>query len=1161
MVKSVQAQPVRDDRIFLFLPADTVHMAVATPVDSLQLPDNFLIPRTEKIFRGNFRLLRQIHYQINYIEGKIFFSQQLSAGDSLRVIYKKYPFPLQREYFHRQLQLVRADSANSLRRIRRAAVKNTLFDELESFGGQLERSGSIVRGIEIGNNRDLTLNSGLNLQLSGYLTEDVQVVASLTDESTPLQPEGNTQSLREVDKVFVQIKSRHIGGTLGDFNLEYKNSLFGNLKRKLQGISVEGEVKGYRQQVTYATSRGNFHTNQFLGQEGNQGPYQLTGKNGEREIVVLAGTEKVYLNGELLTRGENNDYVIDYSLGQITFVRNRLITSESRIEVDFEYTNNFQRYGKNLLGVSSSKSIRNRGWGYDLRVFREWDDTNNLLEDSAPLTDQEKEALKQAGDDQFSASTSGVEFVGAGNGSYTRQDTVINGISYTYFKNVGSGNGDYTVRFSSVPQGEGSYIRQRLGIYKFVGPGKGNYLPIRLVPLAGDKRLADLSFTFKPTAAFSIQGEAAVSDYDLNVFSNRDDQDNIGQAYSLNMRYDQKNARLMGKGLGKVNWQLEFKHRQFRFAPLDRKEQPEYRYQWSLSEQALLNDETTLESSLNYLPHRRILFNLSGGRAQRGGKNQADRFQARLTMPDSLFLKSRFSAEWINSKDVYQDSRWRRSEGEVGRLFGKVQPYFGYKEADRKVWQSNKRTGFNYLEQLAGFRLLDLKGSVWNFTARFRQDQLYDPRQAGRALDLAESRTYQVKMDLPGKGNWQGNLSMIYREKDYQPFFEQLPADSLARFQPDPQFQDTTYIDRQSHLANLQLQYSSSRRVIDSRWNYKISSELEALKEKVYLKVDENRGNYRWDESLQEYVPDPLGDYLLVIVPTGNFESVTRVEASWQLRYRPPIIRNRFTGIKKHLKRISLFSYLAVDEQSREGDIWQLYLLNLNKFHQPEKTLRGRFTVNQDIYYNERDPNFGLTLRSRYRDNMSNQYIDAVSNEEQKYWERSIIWRQNLVRRLLSQELEYQQIINFREVAASPSRNRDVFSHVGRLSLNYRPQYAWQFKLRLEHAWQKDRAEFNQLAVNYFEMEPQINYSVRGKARATAKLNWIQVAVRDNPLEVALPYEMGKGKKEGDSFLWNFRFEYFISSNVTVTVSYNGRREAGADKAIHLGQAEVRAFF
>ncbi len=488
----LRSQDNRETRLFLDVPRDTVTVYADSTLDSLQLPDRFLIPRSEKVYRNRFKLFRGVHYRLLNRQGVLKFSPPVPQGDSLTVIYRKYPLPLVFEYYHRELkEFAVTDSSDSLVRKRTGLVRNDLFSGIDEFSSNLQRSGSIVRGIEIGSNRDLTLNSGLNLQLSGYITPDVQLVAALTDESTPIQPEGNTQTLQEVDKVFVKVMNPHLGGTLGDFNLTYQNSVYGNVQRKLQGITAYGKVSGFRQQATYATSRGTFHTNSFLGQEGNQGPYQLLGKNGEREIIVLAGTERVYVNGKEQVRGQNNDYIIDYSLGQITFTNRRLITSEDRIEVDFEYANNFQRYGKSLIGFSASRETPLAGLSYDVRLFREWDDTKNLLEDSAPLTEQEKKVLESAGDDPFAASISGAEFVGQGQGNYVRADTTIAGQDYTYYRHVGLGAGNYQVRFTGVGTGNGAYRKERIGVYRFAGPGQGNYRPIRLIPLAGDKKLLD----------------------------------------------------------------------------------------------------------------------------------------------------------------------------------------------------------------------------------------------------------------------------------------------------------------------------------------------------------------------------------------------------------------------------------------------------------------------------------------------------------------------------------------------------------------------------------------------------------------------------------------------------------------------------------------------
>ena len=201
----------------------------------------------------------------------------------------------------------------------------------------------------------MSLNSGFRLQFSGKLSSDVEILAALTDENTPIQPEGNTQTIQELDNVYVQIKSANYEATLGDFYLDMADGEFGKLSRKLEGAKgtanfSSNELTG-SVTVTGATSRGKFNTNQFAGIEGVQGPYQLYGKNNENNIVVIAGTEKVYIDGERWYRGEANDYAIDYTSSQITFSSKRLITGISRIVVDFQYSD--QAYTRNFFSVEA----------------------------------------------------------------------------------------------------------------------------------------------------------------------------------------------------------------------------------------------------------------------------------------------------------------------------------------------------------------------------------------------------------------------------------------------------------------------------------------------------------------------------------------------------------------------------------------------------------------------------------------------------------------------------------------------------------------------------------------------------------------------------------------------------------------------------------------
>ncbi|HQK11748.1 MAG TPA: hypothetical protein PLV30_06985, partial [Candidatus Marinimicrobia bacterium] len=200
------------------------------------------------------------------------------------------------------------------------------------------KSGTLYRGVTLGSQSGMSLQSGLNLELQGKIAEDISIVGTITDQNIPIEPEGNTQTLDEIDKVFITVALPHERLTFGDYEMVYSSGSLGNYNRKLQGVYLESERPPMRNVMTGAVTKGQYYHNYFLGEESNQGPYQLIGRNGETDIIVLAGTEKVWLDGRLLTRGESNDYIIDYSTAEITFMTRQIITAESRISVDFQYS-------------------------------------------------------------------------------------------------------------------------------------------------------------------------------------------------------------------------------------------------------------------------------------------------------------------------------------------------------------------------------------------------------------------------------------------------------------------------------------------------------------------------------------------------------------------------------------------------------------------------------------------------------------------------------------------------------------------------------------------------------------------------------------------------------------------------------------------------------
>ncbi len=82
------------------------------------------------------------------------------------------------------------------------------------------KQGGISRGVRFGTGRDVTLSSDMNLEVTGQLGEELFIMSVLTDRSTPIQPEGTTTALSELDKVFIEAKGKGYLMRFGDIDID-----------------------------------------------------------------------------------------------------------------------------------------------------------------------------------------------------------------------------------------------------------------------------------------------------------------------------------------------------------------------------------------------------------------------------------------------------------------------------------------------------------------------------------------------------------------------------------------------------------------------------------------------------------------------------------------------------------------------------------------------------------------------------------------------------------------------------------------------------------------------------------------------------------------------------------------------------------------------------
>ena len=214
----------------------------------------------------------------------------------------------------------------------------------------------------------------------------------------------------------------------------------------------------------------------------------------------------------------------------------------------------------------------------------------------------------------------------------------------------------------------------------------------------------------------------------------------------------------------------------------------------------------------------------------------------------------------------------------------------------------------------------------------------------------------------------------------------------------------------------------------------------------------------------------------------------------------------------------------------------------------------------EDLYILKRNRDLSFRLRYKYRDDKSNQYLDANENEDRLTIERGIRASYKIINELKAQS-EVRQKFTLRDSKQNISRNRDINSFLINQNFSYRPSLNWEFGLDSEFGFEKDLIPERDLNLKYSRLLGRINYSILKKGRISSEFEYQDVKVIDNPNDLVVPFEMARGKKEGANKRWQLRGEYTIAENVVFTLFYSGRDDANYDKVIHTGQAEIRAYF
>lgn len=251
----------------------------------------------------------------------------------------------------------------------------------------LIKHGYLQKSLANGNNKNLSQSTQTDLTIEGPIGGGFTIEANISDSDMPVDEDGATRQISELSNASISIRKGKTVFSAGDIFLRQMGTEYVNYQKKIKGISLStatGLKKHSKDSVYISAStanlKGRYRRQQINGIENSQGPYYLTDPDGQ-SVIILSHTETVWIDGKMLTSGNDNDYIIDYNSGSITFTPKIQITAQSLITVDFEYSHSL--YSRSFSDISAG--IKHGSTKATINYITEYDRIPNDDTDSADI--------------------------------------------------------------------------------------------------------------------------------------------------------------------------------------------------------------------------------------------------------------------------------------------------------------------------------------------------------------------------------------------------------------------------------------------------------------------------------------------------------------------------------------------------------------------------------------------------------------------------------------------------------------------------------------------------------------------------------------------------------------------------------------------------------
>lgn len=1105
---------------------------------------------TLSIFPGTFQLstksglVPKEAYKIDFSRAYIQLINPIK--DSCTLIYEVLPFDFSQKKSLRDTSVLYETFKGDREKF---LIENT-YSVNDVFGGtELNKNGSISRGVSFGNNQDLGINSSLNLELSGQIAPNLKVLASVSDANLPIQPDGSTNKLQEFDQVFIQVYNDNFKVIAGDFWLSRPQGFFMNYRKRAQGLTAEyqwktAEENTWKTQASGALSKGKFNRQIIQGVEANQGPYRLRGADNEPFILVLAGTERVFIDGKLLTRGQEFDYTIDYNTAELIFTARNQITKDIRIVVEFQYAD--QNYARSLF--QSSTSYTSKKLDFWFNAYSEQDAKNQSLQQN--LTSSQKQFLGTIGDDLNAARISSIDSIGFIDNQVLYRLTDSLGYDSVLVFSVNPQLAHYRAAFLFVGQNKGNYVLENFNalgkVFRWVAPlngiPQGDYEAARILVTPKMNRMVSSGFKYRLNKALTLEAESAISTFDKNTFSNLDSEDDDGFAQRLKLTH----SKQLGKDSiqkWKVENGVELEYLSEHFQPIEQYRRVEFDRDWNTRGRGYVGQQLALSAGSKWQHQNHGNFALEG---QHFGIGQD--FSGQRLATEGRWNQKGWTATWDGSvlgAKALDQNRFVRHRSNISKKIGAFR--VGYRDDHEwNTFESDdilRPTSYQFFDHQYYFSNDDSSEVFFKVFYRERYD-----RQAvnGQMKATAKARSAGAEFRVADWKNQRIQVLTAYRALGIldSTVQQQAPENSLV-----------------------------GRMEYDARWwksaltfstFYEVGSGLEQRREFQYIKVNDGQGIYTWVDYNNDGIKDlnefeiaqfiDQASYIRVFTPSADYVRTYSNEFNQSLFWRPERIWANKKGV---LKALSLFSNQARWRINRKLNAFDPQTA-FNPFtgNIDDVTLISTTSTIRNTLFFNRTSNV-VSGEYTFQDNRTKTLL-ASGFDSKRINGNLVNLRWNITPKFA---LESEGELGFRQAVADYTigRNYNYTIRSVKPAFSYQPSTNFRIAFGTRWAEKLNALDLGGESALVNEINTNIKWNQTNKGSLQSEIRFVRIQFSGNP-NSPVGFELLEALRPGTNYTWTLGYQRNLSKNLQMSINYLGRKSENS-RFIHSGGMEVRAFF